>query len=68
MKIESAICILPGTLVLAGIALGHWVNPGWFLLTAFVGFNFVLSGFTEFCISETILRKLGVGDSSRKND
>ena len=28
------------------LALGHWVNPLWYLFTAFVGFNLIQSSFT----------------------
>ena len=65
MKMQSTICIVSGMLVLAGIALAHWVNPNWMLLTLLVGLNFIMSGFTGFCLFETILRKLGIGGYSQ---
>ena len=40
------------------MALGYWVNPGWFLFTAFVGLNLFQSAFTNWCPMITILRKL----------
>ena len=61
MKIENAIRILAGTMVLIGTALAHFVSPYWHLLTAFVGFNLVQSAFTGFCPVENIFRKLGIG-------
>jgi hypothetical protein len=61
MKIESAIRLLAGTLVLASVILGRLVSPWWLLLAAFVGFNLVQSVFTGFCPAEIILRRLGVG-------
>lgn len=61
MKVENAIRILAGTLVLTSISLAHWVNEGWLLLAAFVGLNLIQSAFTGFCPAEIILRKLGVG-------
>lgn len=66
MKIENAIRILAGTLVLASLALAHWVNPGWLLLAAFVGVNLIQSAFTGFCPAEIIMRKLGVGKGESK--
>lgn len=61
MKIENAIRILAGTMVLLSLALAHWVSPYWLWLAVFVGVNLIQSAFTGFCPAETILRKLGVG-------
>ncbi len=44
-----------GTFVLASLALGWFVNPLWFLFTAFVGANLLQSSFTGFCPLERIL-------------
>lgn len=61
MKLENAIRILAGTMVLISLALAHWVSQWWLLLAAFVGFNLIQSAFTGFCPAEIILKKLGVG-------
>jgi hypothetical protein len=61
MKLENAIRILAGSIVLLSIALAFWVNQSWLLLTAFVGVNLIQSAFTGFCPAEIIFRKLGVG-------
>lgn len=66
MTLENAIRILAGTLVLASLALAHWVDPRWLWLAAFVGFNLIQSAFTGFCPAEIILRKLGVGRKGEK--
>lgn len=58
MKTESIVRIMIGTMVLTSLALYHWVNPNWIWLTAFVGFAVFQSGFTGFCPSEIIVRKL----------
>lgn len=60
MKMENAIRVLAGTMVLTSLALAHWVNPNWLWLTAFVGANLFQSGFTRFCPAELVLGKLGV--------
>ena len=60
MTTENAIRILAGTMVLTSLALAHFVNPMWLLLTAFVGVNLIQSAFTGFCPAETIFRKLGI--------
>lgn len=61
MKMENAIRILAGTMVLTSLALGHWVDERWLFLGVFVGFNLIQSALTGFCPAETILRRLGVG-------
>jgi hypothetical protein len=61
MKMEYAIRILAGFMVLISISMAHWVNPWWLLLAAFVSLNLIQSAFTRFCPAEIILKKLGVG-------
>jgi hypothetical protein len=61
MKMENAIRILAGTMVLISISLAYWVSEWWLLLSAFVGLNLIQSAFTGFCPAENILRKLGIG-------
>jgi hypothetical protein len=61
MKMENAIRILAGTMVLISISLAHWVSEWWLLLAAFVGCNLIQSALTGFCPAEMIFRKLGIG-------
>ena len=63
MTIERALRLIAGTFVLVSLALGHWVNPYWYLFTAFVGLNLLQSGFSNWCPMMSFLRKLGVGAS-----
>jgi hypothetical protein len=49
-----------GIMVLIGIALSHWVNPLWILLSVFVALNLIQSAFTKWCPAMTILKKIGV--------
>jgi hypothetical protein len=49
-----------GTFVLVSLALGWFVNPLWFLFTAFVGANLVQSSITGFCPLERILGRVGL--------
>ena len=60
MTREKYVRIVAGAFVLASVALGHWVHPGWLFFTAFVGLNLFQSAFTCFCPLEIILKKLGV--------
>ena len=50
-----------GAFVLLSLALGYWVNPAWFLFTAFVGVNLLQSSFTRFCPLEIMLGRVGLG-------
>ncbi len=56
--------IVAGTFILLSLALGIegsplFVSPWWLAFTAFVGVNLLQSGFTNWCMMEKILRKLG---------
>jgi Protein of unknown function (DUF2892) len=62
MSIERYLRLIAGFFVMLSVALGYWVNPLWFLFTAFVGLNLFQSGFTNWCPMMTFLRKLGAGD------
>ena len=60
MTIDNAVLSFAGVLVLAGLALGWFVSPYWFLLTAFAGLNMLQAGFTGFCPAAMIFKKLGL--------
>jgi len=62
MSIERYLRLIAGFFVMLSVALGYWVNPAWFLFTAFVGLNLFQSAFTNWCPMMTFLRKLGVGE------
>jgi Protein of unknown function (DUF2892) len=56
--------IVVGNFILLSLALGIpgspiFVSPWWLAFTAFVGVNLLQSGFTNWCMMETMLRKLG---------
>ena len=59
------LAIIAGIFILLSLALGIpgspvFVNTWWLAFTAFVGANLLQSGFTKWCLMESILRKLGV--------
>jgi hypothetical protein len=62
MTLNEALRAIAGAFVLASLALGWWVHPGFFLFTAFVGLNLFQSAFSKWCPMITILRKAGVKD------
>ena len=56
--------MIGGTFILLSLALGVQGSPifhstNWLWFTAFVGVNLLQSGFTKWCLMETIMRKLG---------
>lgn len=56
--------IVAGSFILLSLVLGIpgspiFVSAWWLAFTAFVGVNLLQSGFTKWCLMETILRKLG---------
>ena len=63
MTVDRYLRMIAGFFVMASVAMGHWVNPNWFLFTAFVGLNLFQSAFTNWCPMITFLRKLGVRSS-----
>ncbi len=60
MNIDRAVMAFAGIVVLTSLALGLWVSPYWFFLTAIAGLNLLQSSFTGFCPLVPLLRKLGL--------
>jgi len=56
--LERLIRALAGSLVLVSLALGYFVNPQWFLLTAFIGVNLLQSSITRFCPAEILIQRI----------
>jgi hypothetical protein len=59
MTLNRYLRLIAGAFVMASVALGYYVHPGWFLFTAFVGLNLFQSAFTNWCPMMTFLKKLG---------
>jgi Protein of unknown function (DUF2892) len=53
----GAFILISLTLGIPGSPVFH--SPWWLAFTAFVGVNLLQSGFTKWCLMESILRKLG---------
>ena len=56
--------VVAGAFILLSLALGIPGSPvvhstWWLAFTAFVGVNLLQSGFTQWCLMENIVRKLG---------
>jgi hypothetical protein len=56
--------VIAGVLILLSLALGitnspFFISEWWLAFTAFIGVNLLQSGFTRWCLMESIMRKLG---------
>ncbi len=60
MRINEWLRAIAGMFVMSSVALGYWVNHGFYFLTAFVGANLLQSAFTKWCPMVALLRALGV--------
>ncbi len=66
-SVEDWLRGIAGTFVLASVALGWFVHPGFFLFTAFVGVNLLQSAFTGTCPMKWFLGRLGVGRAGARS-
>ncbi|WP_367770923.1 DUF2892 domain-containing protein [Flavobacterium sp. WC2421] len=54
--------IIVGSFILISLLLTIYVNQNWMWFTVFIGVNLIQSGFTKWCLLETILTKIGLKD------
>jgi hypothetical protein len=64
VNIDRFVMAFAGSVVLASVALAHFVSPWWLLLTAFVGANLLQAAFSGFCPLAIVLRRLGMRPGS----
>ena len=60
MTLDRAVFVFAGIVVLAGLALAHFVSPWWALLSAFAGLNMIQAAFTGFRPAALLFKRLGV--------
>jgi hypothetical protein len=60
MTLERGIRLIAGTCVLRSLALRQVHSVYWLWFTAFVGANLFRSALTRWCLTEEVLRTLGV--------
>ncbi len=60
MNLDRAVLAFAGVMILASLALAHYVSPLWLWLAAFVGANLLQASVTGFCPAAILFRKLGV--------
>jgi hypothetical protein len=60
MTVDRLVMAFAGAMVLASLALTHFVNENWVWLTVFVGLNLIQAALTGFCPAAILFKKLGV--------
>ncbi|MEZ5938973.1 MAG: DUF2892 domain-containing protein [Hyphomonadaceae bacterium] len=60
MNLDRAVLGFAGLIVSVSLALGYFIHPAWFLLTAFAGLNMLQASITGFCPAAMIFKLLGV--------
>lgn len=60
MNVDRAVFAFAGIVVMLSLALGYYVSPYWFLLTAFAGLNMFQAAFTGFCPAAMIFKAIGL--------
>ena len=60
MNLDRAVLAFAGVMVLASVALAHFVSPLWLWLTVFVGANLLQASFTGFCPAAMVFKMLGI--------
>ncbi len=58
ISIERQVRIAAGLLVVAGVVLGHFVNPLFLLLSGFVGCGLIFAGITDWCGMGLLLARM----------
>ena len=58
MSLERQVRIAAGSLIVTGAAIGYFVHPGGFGLSAFVGAGLVFAGLTDTCAMGMMIAKM----------
>lgn len=59
MTQNDVLRLLAGVITLAGLALGWFVSPWFYLVVVFVSLNQIQAAFTKWCPAMWVLEKLG---------
>ena len=62
MKLNDALRLLAGVMVLLSVTLTLYADPRWVWLTVFVGLNLLQSAFTGWGPAIWLFRKLGLAE------
>lgn len=58
MSIERQVRVAAGSMVLAGVLLGTFVNPLFYILSGFVGCGLIFAGLTDWCGMGLLLARM----------
>lgn len=64
MTVERGLRLMAGVMVLLSVALTFYVSRHWMWLTVFIGLNLLQSAFTNWCPAMSILRAVGLKETS----
>ncbi|MBS98618.1 MAG: DUF2892 domain-containing protein [Oceanospirillaceae bacterium] len=64
MNLHAALRLMAGSVILISMAIGHYVHPWGYYLTAFVGLNLLQSAFTNWCPAMTLFRLAGLKEQT----
>ncbi|MCF6456349.1 DUF2892 domain-containing protein [Pseudoalteromonas sp. MMG024] len=62
MKVNDALRLIAGVMLIVSLLLTHFVHPNWIFFMLFIAVNLLQSAFTKWCPMMTILRKFGLED------
>ncbi|MDZ7614834.1 MAG: DUF2892 domain-containing protein [Flavobacteriaceae bacterium] len=57
---EKYIRAIAGSFIIISVLLAYFVNINWIWFTLFVGLNLFQYAFTDWCLMEKILKKMGL--------
>ena len=60
MKVNAALRLVAGVMILVSLLLSYFVHPNWLYFTTFIAANLIQSAFTHWCPMMTILKKTGL--------
>ncbi|MFT5675408.1 MAG: hypothetical protein ACI808_001339 [Paraglaciecola sp.] len=60
MKVNAALRLVAGVMILISLLLTYFVHPNWLYFTIFIAVNLIQSAFTHWCPMMTILKKSGL--------
>ena len=64
MTVERGLRLMAGVMVLLSFVLTYYVSHYWIWLTVFIGLNLLQSAFTNWCPAMSILRAIGLKETS----
>lgn len=64
MTVNEALRLIAGCMILISLYLAVTLSMNWLWFTVFIAVNLIQSSFTKWCLMMTILKKLGLKETS----